>query len=87
MKTKKRTSSKSRQKTKTAEKKPSGPVDDAQAIQTSHISELESRLSEQLQIVLEILDLKDGDDSMLCAGDLVAFAIDSQWLEEKDFLC
>jgi serine/threonine-protein kinase haspin len=51
------------------------------------ILKLEMELSERLQLVLVLLDLKEGDENLTCAGDLVAFAIGSQWLQESDFLC
>ncbi|KAL4888008.1 hypothetical protein BDV59DRAFT_189469 [Aspergillus ambiguus] len=42
---------------------------------------LEGRLNE----VLNLLDLEYGHQDMCCAADLVAFAIDSQWLDQQDF--
>lgn len=55
--------------------------------QTSATADLQATLLERLDIVRDLLDLEDIEESMCCAGDLVAFAVDSQWLEEKDFLC
>lgn len=49
------------------------------------IAALKKTLSDRLSKVLELLDLKDGHEDMCCAADLVAYAIDSQWLDEKDF--
>lgn len=55
--------------------------------QTSPTSDLQAKLLERLHTVSDLLDLKDVEESMCCAGDLVAFAVDSQWLGESDFLC
>ncbi|KAL4803716.1 hypothetical protein BDV18DRAFT_38437 [Aspergillus unguis] len=49
------------------------------------ISQLKRDLEDRLHAVLELLDLKHGHEDMCCAADLVAFAIDAQWLDEKDF--
>src|SRR5436190_3002716 len=35
------------------------------------ILKLERELSERLQLVLQLLDLKEGDENLTCAGDLV----------------
>ena len=51
----------------------------------SHIAQLSKTLEERLQTALEYLDLENGDENMRSAADLVAYAINSQWLEEKDF--
>ncbi|PGH21636.1 HASPIN protein kinase [Polytolypa hystricis UAMH7299] len=50
-------------------------------------SSLAMDLWDRLQTTLEMLDLEDGDETLYCAGDLVAFAIGAQWLKEGDFLC
>lgn len=42
-------------------------------------------LEDRLDGVLELLDLEHGHEDMCCAADLVAYAIDSRWLDEKDF--
>lgn len=42
-------------------------------------------LEERLVSVLELLDLEHGHEEMCCAADLVAYAIDEGWLDEKDF--
>ncbi|KAE8350295.1 hypothetical protein BDV28DRAFT_151069 [Aspergillus coremiiformis] len=49
------------------------------------VSQLKNTLEERLRAVIELLDLEQGHEDMCCAADLVAYAIDSQWLEEKDF--
>lgn len=46
---------------------------------------VEQTLSSRLDRALELLDLENGHEDMCCAADLVAYAIDSQWLDEKDF--
>jgi serine/threonine-protein kinase haspin len=46
---------------------------------------LKSTLEDRLKSVLELLDLERGHEDMCCAADLVAYAIDSQWLGEEDF--
>ncbi|GLB18245.1 hypothetical protein AtubIFM61612_008136 [Aspergillus tubingensis] len=50
-----------------------------------YISQLKKTLEDRLQAVLELLDLESGHEDMCCAADLVAYAIDTQWLDEKDF--
>lgn len=42
-------------------------------------------LEERLVSILELLDLEYGHEEMCCAADLVAYAIDEGWLDEKDF--
>lgn len=49
------------------------------------LKKVEQTLSSRLDQVLELLDLEHGHEDMCCAADLVAYAIDSQWLHEKDF--
>jgi serine/threonine-protein kinase haspin len=49
------------------------------------ISRLQNTLEDRLKAVLELLDLEHGHEDMCCAGDLVAYAMDSQWLTEQDF--
>ncbi|KAJ5549834.1 hypothetical protein N7535_002223 [Penicillium sp. DV-2018c] len=49
------------------------------------ISQLKTTLEDRLKAVLELLDLEHGHEDMCCAGDLVAYAMDSQWLTEQDF--
>ncbi|KAM5439685.1 putative non-specific serine/threonine protein kinase [Microsporum ferrugineum] len=44
-------------------------------------------LFERLETVQDLLELEDEYENLSCAGDLVAIAIGSQWLEESDFLC
>ncbi|KAF9890896.1 hypothetical protein FE257_005472 [Aspergillus nanangensis] len=51
----------------------------------SKVGELRNDLEERLNTVIELLDLEHGHEDMCCAADLVAFAIDSQWLDEQDF--
>ncbi|KAE8146675.1 hypothetical protein BDV25DRAFT_162025 [Aspergillus avenaceus] len=59
----------------------------SQAIATTQkqISQLKDTLEERLRAVLGLLDLDHGHEDMCCAADLVAYAIDSQWLDETDF--
>ena len=49
------------------------------------LTKLQAVLTDRLNKVLEILDLEHGRDDMCCAADLVAYAIDQQWLDESDF--
>ncbi|KAJ5317204.1 hypothetical protein PENANT_c059G06191 [Penicillium antarcticum] len=49
------------------------------------ISRLKSTLEDRLKSVLKLLDLEHGHEDMCCAADLVAYAMDSQWLGEEDF--
>lgn len=49
--------------------------------------EIQQVLFERLETVLDLLELEDEYENLSCAGDLVAIAIGSQWLEESDFLC
>ncbi|KAL4750870.1 hypothetical protein BDW72DRAFT_108185 [Aspergillus terricola var. indicus] len=51
----------------------------------SRIAQLKRTLEERLIAVLELLDLEHGHEDMCCSADLVAFAIDAQWLGERDF--
>lgn len=46
---------------------------------------VEQTLYSRLDRTLELLDLEHGHEDMCCAADLVAYAIDSEWLDEKDF--
>ncbi|PWY87180.1 hypothetical protein BO94DRAFT_492523 [Aspergillus sclerotioniger CBS 115572] len=50
-----------------------------------YISQLKKTLEDRLDAVLELLDLENGHEDMCCAADLVAYAIDTQWLGEEDF--
>lgn len=49
------------------------------------IVQLQQTLENRLKAVLELLDLEYGHEDMCCAADLVAYAMDSQWLDEQDF--
>ncbi|KAJ5772900.1 hypothetical protein N7457_007796 [Penicillium paradoxum] len=49
------------------------------------ISRLQQTLENRLKDVLKLLDLEHGHEDMCCAADLVAYAMDSQWLGEEDF--
>ncbi|KAL2809694.1 hypothetical protein BJX63DRAFT_347319 [Aspergillus granulosus] len=49
------------------------------------VSQLKQTLEYRLNAILELLDLEHGDEDMCCTADLVAFALDAQWLDEKDF--
>ncbi|KAK2799557.1 hypothetical protein FQN51_006871 [Onygenales sp. PD_10] len=50
-------------------------------------SQLEQDLFARLQTTQDMLSIESGIEDLYCAGDLVAFAIGSQWLEERNFLC
>lgn len=50
------------------------------------LQKLQPILHDRLSKVLDILDLEHGRDDMCCAADLVAYAIDQRWLDERDFL-
>lgn len=49
------------------------------------IAQLKQTLEDRLNAVLDILGLEHGHEDMCCAADLVAYAMDSQWLAEQDF--
>ena len=49
------------------------------------VTQLEQTLEDRLKAVLKLLDLENGHEDMCCAADLVAYAMDSQWLVEDDF--
>lgn len=49
------------------------------------LQKLQPILHDRLSKVLDILDLEHGRDDMCCAADLVAYAIDQRWLDERDF--
>ncbi|KAL4887138.1 hypothetical protein BJY04DRAFT_177431 [Aspergillus karnatakaensis] len=51
----------------------------------AQVSQLKQTLKERLNAILELLDLEHGHEDMCCSADLVAFAIDAQWLHERDF--
>lgn len=42
-------------------------------------------LEDRLDAVVELLDIENRHEDMCCAADLVAYAMDSQWLSEEDF--
>ncbi|KAJ5105246.1 hypothetical protein NUU61_002593 [Penicillium alfredii] len=46
---------------------------------------LKQTLEDRLQAVLGLLDIENGHEDMCCAADLVAYAMDSEWLDERDF--
>ncbi|RAH75268.1 uncharacterized protein BO66DRAFT_338421 [Aspergillus aculeatinus CBS 121060] len=54
-------------------------------VHADSVSDLKQTLEKRLTAVLELLDLEHGHEDMCCAADLVAYAIDSQWLDEQDF--
>lgn len=56
----------------------------AKSLQTG-ISRLQQTLEDRLRAVLKLIDLEHGHEDMCCAADLVAYAMDSQWLGEEDF--
>ncbi|KAL2799126.1 hypothetical protein BJX66DRAFT_322342 [Aspergillus keveii] len=49
------------------------------------VSQLKQTLEDRLNAILELLDLEHGHKDMCCTADLVAFALDAQWLDERDF--
>ncbi|KAJ5745201.1 hypothetical protein N7520_010383 [Penicillium odoratum] len=49
------------------------------------VAQLKQTLENRLKEVLNLLDLEHGHEDMCCAADLVAYAMDSQWLAEQDF--
>lgn len=51
----------------------------------ARIAQLEKIIEDRLSAVLGLLDLEHGHEEMLCAADLVAYAMHSQWLTEEDF--
>ncbi|KAL2870811.1 uncharacterized protein BJX67DRAFT_248873 [Aspergillus lucknowensis] len=51
----------------------------------SKVSQLKRTLEDRMHAVVELLDPEHGHEDMCCTADLVAFAIDAQWLDEKDF--
>lgn len=51
----------------------------------ARVSKLKQTLEDRLKTVLDLLDLEHGHEDMCCAADLVAYAMDSQWLAEQDF--
>lgn len=53
--------------------------------QDKAVSQLKDTLEKRLAAVLELLDIEHGHEDMCCAADLVAYAMDSQWLDERDF--
>lgn len=56
---------------------------DSEALQRASL--LKKVLEDRMVSVRELLDLEHGSEDMCCAADLVAFAIDEGWLEERDF--
>ncbi|KAJ6096666.1 hypothetical protein N7486_007412 [Penicillium sp. IBT 16267x] len=51
----------------------------------TRVAQLKQTLENRLNSVLNLLDLEHGHEDMCCAADLVAYAMDSQWLAEQDF--
>lgn len=51
----------------------------------ARVSQLKQTLEDRLKDVLDLLDLENGHEDMCCAADLVAYAMDSEWLAEQDF--
>lgn len=49
------------------------------------VNQWKTLLEDRLAAVLGLLDLEHGSEDMCCAADLVAYAMDSQWLGEEDF--
>lgn len=51
----------------------------------AHAEQLKKKLEDRLSAVIGLLDLENGHQDMCCAADLVAYAMDSQWLAQQDF--
>ncbi|KAF3394429.1 putative serine/threonine-protein kinase haspin [Penicillium rolfsii] len=51
----------------------------------ARVSQLQQTLEDRLKDVLDLLDLEHGHEDMCCAADLVAYAMDSEWLAKEDF--
>lgn len=51
----------------------------------ARVSQLKQTLEDRLKDVLDLLDLEHGHEDMCCAADLVAYAMDSEWLAKQDF--
>jgi serine/threonine-protein kinase haspin len=51
----------------------------------ARVSQLKQTLEGRLKNVLDLLDLEQGHEDMCCAADLVAYAMDSEWLAKQDF--
>ncbi|KAJ5272760.1 hypothetical protein N7478_007885 [Penicillium angulare] len=51
----------------------------------TRVMQLKQTLEDRMKTVLALLDLENGHEDMCCAADLVAYAMDSQWLAEQDF--
>jgi serine/threonine-protein kinase haspin len=45
----------------------------------------QKKINDRLNKILQVLDLEHGREDMCCAADLVAYAIDQGWLDERDF--
>lgn len=61
------------------------PIGMTENKRTEALTKLQTSLVDRLDKILEILDLEHGRDDMCCAADLVAYAIDQEWLDESDF--
>lgn len=51
----------------------------------SMLMSFQETINDRLNKVLQVLDLEHGREDMCCAADLVAYAIDQGWLDERDF--
>jgi serine/threonine-protein kinase haspin len=51
----------------------------------ARVSQFKQTLEGRLKNVLDLLDLEHGYEDMCCAADLVAYAMDSEWLAKQDF--
>ncbi|KAL2369593.1 hypothetical protein RJ035_006290 [Blastomyces gilchristii] len=66
---------------------------DAVLINKQHVGQLQQQqllkeeLTMRLQTTADMLSVESGIGDLYCAGDLVAFALGSGWLDEGDFLC
>lgn len=81
-----RSSNKEVKQTSKSQKKGDSPLSSQAVSQVqSNVSHWQKTLQDRLNSVLGLLDLDRGHDDMCCAADLVAYAIDSQWLGEQDF--
>lgn len=51
----------------------------------SMLMSFQKTINDRLNKVLQVLDLEHGREDMCCSADLVAYAIDQGWLDERDF--
>lgn len=75
-----------------SDKKPSRKQDNKHSVKQINTAEAQLQatqwkkvLEDRLDTVVELLDMEHRHEDMCCAADLVAYAMDSQWLSEEDF--